>query len=131
MYANVRQYAESLTAAHEAGVKNPKQLIDGLVKLLTKRGDSRLLKKILNALIETEAEKKGIIPVTIETATSPEVSTKAKLITKAETLYPGKKIQATFFVNQELKAGFRIRGKGKELDQSLSTALTELRNHLT
>lgn len=130
MKANVRQYAESLTAAYESGVKTPKELVLGLVSVLAKKGQTNLLKNILATLIETEAEKKGLASVTIESAATLEEPTKKKLLAEAQKLYPKSKIDADFTVNPDLLAGFRIRGKDRELDQSLKTSLAKFHNHL-
>mgnify|MGYP001615591721 CR=1 FL=1 len=68
MKANARQYTEGLLAAHKEDRENAKSLVAGLVHVLRKKRQTALLKKILTVLIEKEAEEKGEVMVTIETA---------------------------------------------------------------
>lgn len=131
MKANARQYAESLTAAQAAGKQNAQELVKGLMGVLRKKGESKLAKKILAHLVEAEAEQQGRVEVTIETAHPTNKETQQTLIKKTEALYPNKEVQASFHTQPELGAGFRIRGKGKEIDQSFATQLKKLRNTLT
>lgn len=131
MKGNARQYTESLLAAHKEGGQSAEALVTGLVQVLRKKKQTSLLKKILAELREREAEEKGEVMVTIETAHEPEANTKKELLTEAQNLYPGKKIKADYRVLPELESGFRIRSKEKELDQSFTTKLNALRNNLT
>jgi F0F1-type ATP synthase delta subunit len=131
MKVNARQYAESLNAASVGGKHSAQELVEGLLAVLAKKRQRKLTKKILEQLVAMEAVKKGRVGVVIETATPVEKATEKLLLKKAEELYPGVKVDATFITQPELGSGFRIRGKDKQLDQSFSTHLAELRNQLT
>lgn len=131
MRANARQYAESLNFAQTAGERSAKELASGLMGILRKKRAPKLAKKILAHLIEAEAEKKGTAEVIIETAHPIESAVKKQLTAEAEKIFPDKKVHADFQVQSSLGAGFRIRSKDKELDQSFATHLKKLRNQLT
>lgn len=131
MRANARQYAESLTIAQETGKRNAEELVNGLMRILAKKKQRHMAKKVLLYLQKQEIEKQGIVEVTIETANKIDKGTEKSLIAKAEEMYPGKKVKATFTLNSDLGAGFRIRGNNTELDQSFTTNLKKLRNQLT
>ncbi len=131
MKVNARQYAESLAAAQTAGKRNAEELVSGLMGVLAKKRQLPVAKKILNILVETEAEKKGEIEVVIETAHEIEKATEKIILKEAEKIYPGKKVKATFSINSTLGSGFRISGRDYQLDHSLTTHIAKLRNQLT
>ncbi len=131
MKVNVRQYAESLTAAQTAGKRNAEELVSGLMRVLAKKRQLPAAKKILNILLELEAEKKGEIEVAVETAHKVEKATEKIILKEAEKIYPGKKVKATFIINPTLGSGFRISGRDYQIDHSLATNIAKLRNQLT
>ena len=130
MKANVQQYTEGLLAAQHEGMHSPEALVAGLTHILARKGKVKILKKVLSALVNKEAEEKGIEAVVIETAHKADAATRERLQKVAEGMYPGKKIEAQYVENKELQAGFRIRGKDRELDQTFKTQLTKLHKKL-
>ena len=128
---SARQYAQGLAALQEDQYSHAAELIRGLVTLLQKKRSLFLLRQILTELQEIEKEQQGIVEVAIETAHDLPEKVRKYVHAEAEKMYPGKKVHATISVQPELLAGFRIRGRDKERDQSLRTALYKLRNQLT
>ncbi len=131
MKATAHHYAESLLSAHAAGTRSTEELVRGLLSVLVRKRALHLAPKILTHLIENEAEQKGLVEIVIETAHKVDSATKKKLLAKAADLYPVVQLETTFLVQPELGAGFRIRGKGREWDNSFASAVKKLRNQLT
>ncbi len=118
-----RMYAEALSQA-QASKKTPKQLIDGLKEVLSRRGHSKLMPQIFSEYQKIEAAKSR----TGTKVTVAHEKDRAEALKKLFEIDEEK--EAVVCTDEDLISGFVVSGRDFRHDASGRRALLNLYNHL-
>jgi F-type H+-transporting ATPase subunit delta len=99
------------------------------IELITVNGREGLLVEIANSFCNQVKEFKGIVPVTITTASAMSAETRDKILSKVKGLIHGT-IEVTEEVNPALIGGFIVKMDDKRIDASVANQLNNLKQHL-
>lgn len=100
------------------------------VKLITENGRESYLPGIAEAFDAQVKEYKGIVPVTLISATALEDSTKATILAKVENSVKGQ-LEVTELIDESLIGGFIVRMGDKQIDASVASQFNNLKQRLT
>lgn len=131
MRLSIRQYALALLDFEE-GTETGKMhaASEGFVAWLARRGEGKKLKAIVREAERIAGERAGIVNVQVSTAHPADVATQTLLRSRAERMFPGKKVVASFVTDETLIGGALIRSEELLYDMSLSGGLKELEKTL-
>ncbi|MEK9151228.1 MAG: F0F1 ATP synthase subunit delta [Patescibacteria group bacterium] len=131
MRPTASQYAQALEelVADTASAKVP-AIVENLFGFLRRRGERAKLEAIVQRLEKIEMEKRGQLAVTVTTAHAPAKAVKEKLISRAEKLFPGKRIDMRYEVDADMVGGARFRTDEVSYDATLATELKSLKTAL-
>jgi F-type H+-transporting ATPase subunit delta len=131
MRPTVSQYATALEELVSAGAeKGPAQIVENFLGLLRRRGETGKIQAILSRLEKMEADKERKILVTVVTAHEADTETKALLVKKIESLFPGKKAELRFEVDKNVIGGALFRTDEVLYDATLTASMKKLRADL-
>lgn len=100
------------------------------VELITRNGREGLLVEIATSFGAQVKEYKGIVPVTIVTATPLNAQTKENILSKVRGLISGN-LEVTEEIDASLIGGFVVKMDDKQIDASVSNQLNNLKQRLT
>ena len=127
MTYTVSQYATALLElSSEKGSLTASELTENFIHLLKRRGEKKRLGAVVAYLEKKEREKKGEINVSVITAHVVTTQAKEKLEKKAEKLFPGKKVNLEYTVDENVIGGALFRTDETLYDVTLATELKEL-----
>ena len=100
------------------------------VEMITNNGRENLLVEIAEAFDAQVKKHKGIVPVTIVTATTLNSDTKQSILTKVQGLVAGT-LEVTEEIDPALIGGFVVKMDGRQIDASVANQLNDLKQRLT
>jgi F-type H+-transporting ATPase subunit delta len=106
------------------------EISTSFVNLITKNGRESYLPSIAEAFDAQVKEHKGIVPITIISATSLENSTRAIILEKVEKSIKGQ-LEVTELIDESLIGGFIVRMGDKQIDASVASQFNDLKQRLT
>lgn len=131
MRPTVSQYARSLEELTEgAGSAKVAETVKNFIGFLQRRGEEKKMGAIMKRLEKIEAEKKGHVLVTVTAAREAEKETKRMLLSRAEKLFPHKKVELQYVINKDVIGGAVFRTDETLYDASISNELSVLKKSL-
>ncbi len=100
------------------------------VKLITENGRDVLLPEIARAFEAKVKEYKGIVPITLITATPLDDATKEQILSKVRATVKGE-LEIEEKIDESLIGGFVVRMEDKQIDASISSQFNNLKQRLT
>lgn len=100
------------------------------IGLITKNGRERLITEIANSFIAQLKELRGIVPVSITSATPLDSKTREVIMSKISASVNGK-LEVEELVDKDLIGGFIVRMGDKQIDASVASQLTRMKQELT
>lgn len=132
MFPTISQYAMALEElVAEKSVSERKDLVERFVQFLEQRREKRKLPQILRRLEEFADDQTGRKKITAVTAHDITDTLAKNLKRKAEELFPGKKIDLHFEVDQAVIGGVVFKTKEEMYDMTLATALKKLKKEIS
>lgn len=119
----------SRRAALDAASREEPKAVASVLDLLLERDRIELLPYIVTAFIEIVDRKAGIVKGRITTATELDPGQREQLVARLERS-TGKRIRATFTVDESLIGGAKVQIGDRLIDTSLKAQLTELGREL-
>ena len=131
MRPSVSQYAQSLEElTHDATAQKIAETLQNFFGFLKRKGEMKKIKAILKQLENRAAEKSGRVTVKVVTAHEISQSVKDKLKTKAEKLFPDKKILLEYAKDADVIGGVRFRTDEVLYDATIANELHVLKQSL-
>lgn len=125
------QYAKSL---YEVTAEKSKHEIDGVIagflKVLRKKNQMKLAKKIIEKFSEIYNKKNGIVEAEVATSRKLESSQVHKVESYIKERYSAKKVILNNKIDLDIKGGIIIKIGDEILDASIARSLAELKNAL-
>ena len=106
------------------------EISTSFVNLITKNGRESYLPSIAEAFDAQVKEYKGIVPITIVSASSLENSTRDIILSKVEKSVKGQ-LEVTELIDSSLIGGFIVRMGDKQIDASVASQFNDLKQRLT
>lgn len=106
------------------------EISTSFVNLITKNGRESYLPSIAEAFDAQVKEHKGIVPITIISATTLENSTREIILEKVEKSIKGQ-LEVTELIDESLIGGFIVRMGDKQIDASVASQFNDLKQRLT
>lgn len=100
------------------------------IELVTNNGRENLLVEIAEAFDAQVKKFKGIVPITIVTATTLNSDTKDNILAKVKGLVSGT-LEVTEKIDPSIIGGFVVKMDGRQIDASVSSQLNDLKQRLT
>jgi F-type H+-transporting ATPase subunit delta len=100
------------------------------IGLITKNGRERLITEIAKSFIAQLKELRGIVPVSITSATTLDSKTREVIISKINSSINGK-LEVEELVDKDLIGGFIVRMGDKQIDASVASQLNRMKQELT
>jgi F0F1-type ATP synthase delta subunit len=123
MRLSVEQYAEAVREILQE--KDVTETLSNLEQYLTRKGEKKRFGEILQAVIRKEESLENIETLTIFTKYPVESEERQTLEKKIKDLYPDKKLDLTYSLDQTLIGGFRVQGRDTVYDHTLAQALNQ------
>lgn len=120
----------SRRAALDAATREEPKAVVSVLDLLLERDRIELLPHIVTAFVEIVDRKAGIVKGRITTATELDAKEREHLIARLERS-TGKRIRATFAVDESLIGGAKVQIGDRLIDTSLKAQLIELGRELS
>jgi F-type H+-transporting ATPase subunit delta len=131
MKISARQYASCLLELLEGKKKEEaKEIIKKFVALLAKRRELGRQSELVAALEAAWNEKRGELPIVLESTRKLEKSSQSKIGAYLEKKSGAAKVTITEVLNEKLLGGFVLRYGDRVLDGSLKNNLDNLRNKI-
>ncbi len=130
MRPTVTQYAQALEELSRETSVDATTLVANLVRSLKRAGKTAFLPEILATLVSREATASGIVPVRVVTAFEADQATKKQLLHRAEALFPGKKVVATFETKSDVIGGVRFETATTLYDATIATELAQFQKKI-
>ena len=105
------------------------ELTNAFIELITKNGREIFLPEIASAFEKQVKEHKGIVPVTLVSATPLESDTKSAILSKLDASVNGT-LELTEIIDPALIGGFIIKMGDKQIDSSVSSQMNRLKQRL-
>ncbi len=102
----------------------------GFVELIAKNRREKLLPQIAIAFDTLLKAHKGIVPITVTSATKLDASTKATIVAKVQASIKGN-LEVTEVIDANLIGGFIVRMGDTQIDASVASKLASLKQRLT
>ncbi len=99
-------------------------------KLITKNKREDILNEIAESYVELYKAHSGIVDVHITSAIQLEAKVKDQILAKVQEKYAGKKLEVHHEIDASLIGGFKVGVDGKQLDASIASQLSNLKNIL-
>ena len=128
MRLSVEQYAEALHELAHAG--EVEKILVNFKAFLKRRGEEGRLGAILEAFLQKEEVKENILALTVTTRHETSKETQSTIEQKAKELFPDKELSLTYTVDEKVLGGFRLRGRDREYDSTLSQSLKKISQSL-
>ncbi len=106
------------------------EISTSFVNLITKNGRESYLPSIAEAFDAQVKEYKGIVPITIVSASALESSTRDIILSKVEKSIKGQ-LEVTELIDSSLIGGFIVRMGDKQIDASVASQFNDLKQRLT
>lgn len=132
MRFSIRQYAEALLELEgeiEAGQASA--VAHNFIQRLSRAREGAKLPQIVREAERLLSERKNVMAVDILTACEADADMQKTLRTKAEQLFPGKKIETKFLVDSSLIGGAQFRSDELLYDASIAASVRSLKSILT
>jgi F-type H+-transporting ATPase subunit delta len=100
------------------------------IALITKNGRERLITEIARSFIAQLKELKGIVPVSITSATALDSKTRETILSKIKSSVNGT-IELEELIDNTLIGGFIVRMGDKQIDASVASQLNRMKQELT
>ena len=100
------------------------------IKLITNNGREEFLIQIARSFDAQVKEYKGIVPITITSATSLDAATKAKIVAKVQETVKGE-LEIEEKIDASLIGGFVVRMGDMQIDASIANQFNNLKQRLT
>ncbi|MFM7682603.1 MAG: ATP synthase F1 subunit delta [Bacteroidota bacterium] len=100
------------------------------IALTTNNGRERLITEIANSFITQLKELRGIVPVSITSATPLDSKTRGVIMSKISASVKGK-LEVEELVDKDLIGGFIVRMGDKQIDASVASQLNRMKQELT
>lgn len=100
------------------------------LELITKNGREGLIAEIANSFLVQLKELRGIVPVSITSATPLDSKTKEVILTKLKATINGQ-LEVEEIIDNALIGGFVIRMGDKQIDSSVASQLKRMKQELT
>ncbi|MBM3185352.1 MAG: ATP synthase F1 subunit delta [Bacteroidetes bacterium] len=100
------------------------------IALTTNNGRERLITEIANSFITQLKELRGIVPVSITSATPLDSKTREVIMSKISASVKGK-LEVEELVDKDLIGGFIVRMEDKQIDASVASQLNRMKQELT
>lgn len=100
------------------------------IKLVTEKGRESLLEMIATTFIEKLKASRGIIPVTITSATKLDEAVKSDILAKLQAQVQGN-FEVTEHIDEDLIGGFVFRMGDTQIDASIAQQFKNLKQRLT
>jgi len=100
------------------------------IALITKNGRERFITEIAKSFISQVKKYKGIVPISITSATKLDASTKAAIIARISATVQGT-LEITELIDENVIGGFIVRMGDKQFDASVSTQLLRMKQELS
>ncbi len=100
------------------------------IKLITKNRRESILPTIAKSFEEQVKEYKGIVPVTLVSATQLDENVKSSILKKIEGTVKGQ-LEVKEMIDESLIGGFIIRMGDKQIDASIANQFNNLKQRLT
>jgi F0F1-type ATP synthase delta subunit len=126
MRPTLSQYALALEALSKEGV-SPSVVAQNFLGLLARRGESKKLASITTLLEERDKKHRGVLAVTMVTASEVTPETSAMLKEKAEQVFPGQIIEFHRVVDRSVVGGVSFQTSEALYDATFAASLKELR----
>jgi|SRR6185369_8791282 len=131
MRPTISQYAEVLAELSGEHSSLPSEVLaKNFLLWLKRRGEEKKLFAIVKRLEKVENEKEGRLSVIAKTAYEISKETKGQLEKKAESLFPGKKIELHHEIDSDVIGGVELRTEEVLYDATLRAELHSLKNSL-
>ncbi len=99
-------------------------------KLITKNKREDILHQIAESYVELFKAHSGIVDVQLTSAIKLEDKVKDQILAKVQAKYEGKKLEVHQTVDESLIGGFIVGVDGKQMDASIASQLSNLKNIL-
>lgn len=100
------------------------------IALIAKNGRESILPEIAEAFHELVKEKKGIVSVSIVSATALDADVKKQILDKVQATTPGT-LEVTEEIDASLIGGFIVKMGDTQIDASVASKLAQLKQRLT
>lgn len=100
------------------------------LELITKNGREGLIAEIANSFLVQLKELRGIVPVSITSATPLDSKTKEEILSKLKATINGQ-LEVEEIIDNALIGGFVIRMGDKQIDSSVASQLKRMKQELT
>lgn len=100
------------------------------IELITKNGRESLLPEIAASFNAQVKEYKGIVPITLISATALDSATKDSILAKVSARVSGQ-LEVTEQIDPSLIGGFIVRMDDKQIDASIASQFNNLKQRLT
>lgn len=100
------------------------------VKLITKNGREEFLPEIARSFEAQVKEYKGIVPITIITASALDNATRSKIVAKVQETVKGQ-LEIEEKIDASLIGGFMVRMGDMQIDASIANQFNNLKQRLT
>ncbi|MBI2439324.1 MAG: F0F1 ATP synthase subunit delta [Candidatus Moranbacteria bacterium] len=131
MRLSLRQYANILLALEkEVEPSNAQEMGKSFLKWLSRRGEKKLLPRIMREAEKISRERSGEVAVSIVTREKKDKAEEEQLWSFASKLFPQKKIIARFETDAKNIGGVMIQSEEILFDASLSRNMKELKRTL-
>lgn len=130
MRPTVSQYAEALELLSQEGQLSPVNITENFIGFLKRRGESDKAGAIIRSLEKRATLKNGQLVVTVTTAHELNSEIKIALTKKAESLFPGKKIDFLYHTDSAVIGGVSFRTDEMLYDATVATELRLLQQIL-
>lgn len=100
------------------------------VKLITKNGREEFLPEIARSFEAQVKEYKGIVPITIVTASALDDATRTKIVAKVQETVKGQ-LEIEEKIDASLIGGFMVRMGDMQIDASIANQFNNLKQRLT
>lgn len=105
-------------------------LTKSFLELITKNGRERLITEIANSFLSQLKDLRGIVPVSITSASPLDSKTREVILSKLNATVSGK-LEVEEIIDKAIIGGFVIRMGDKQIDASVLSQLNRMKQELT
>lgn len=127
MRPTVTQYAQALEELASDPSVREASLAQSFAAYLKRHGETGRLPQVLHELEVRAKRSLGLLPVRIVTAHEGEATLRKLLLQKAESLFPGKKIEAEYVIDSAVMGGVRFETAEWSYDATVQNELGALK----
>ncbi|MEK9173816.1 MAG: F0F1 ATP synthase subunit delta [Patescibacteria group bacterium] len=123
MRLSIQQYALALRELLQEGGKE--KALSNFKAYLTKRGEGAKFIQVLEEAIRQVEVAENIEKLVVFTKYAVTTKERGTLEKKIATLYPGKKLDLTYVLDESLIGGFRVQGQNTSYDHTIAHSLNQ------